>query len=142
MKRIVAQSMVYIDKMVSLIIFLTIFVLVFFALLEFYKLYAHFADLTAEKVLYTIALTVVFVKAYRMLRYYMRCHHISVKYIVEISIIAPAVELIFVPENRAFEINVLFAIFSVSMLVVYLLFYTTLTSVDEKWGRSGNEKGK
>ena len=52
---------------------------------------------------------------------------------VEIAIIAPIIELIFAPENRSLEINVLFAIFSISMLVVYSFFYKTLSEADHEW---------
>lgn len=120
------------DKLVSLVILLTIFVVIFFALFEFYKLYADFSHLTAERVLHTVALMVIFVKAYRLLLFYLKCHHIGVKYIVEIAIIAPAVELIFAPENRVFEVNLLFALFSIAMLVVYLVFYKTLVGIEEE----------
>lgn len=136
--QITVQKIVWFaDKLVSLIILLTIFVVIFFALFEFYRLYADFGDLTAERVLHTVALMVVFVKAYRLLLYYLKCHHIGVKYIVEIAIIAPAVELIFAPENRVFEINLLFAMFSVAMLVVYLVFYKRLRDIDAKWEEKG-----
>ncbi len=132
MKRSIATIVGFTDKMISLIILLTIFIVIFFSGLEFYKLYVHFSDIQAEDVLHSIALTIVFVKAYRMLLYYLRCHHISVKYIVEISIIAPAVELIFASENRPFEINVLFAFFSVAMLLIYLIFYKQIDSLNDE----------
>lgn len=135
---IISKITEYTDTLMSVIILATIFVVIFFSLLEFYKLYIDFPNLTAEKVLHTIALTIVFVKAYRMLLYYMRYHHISVKYIVEISIIAPAVELIFASENQPLEINILFALFSIGMLVVYLAFFKTLAIVDKAWIESDN----
>lgn len=133
MKKILSRIILFTDKLVSLIILATIFVVIFFAIFEFYRLYADFSKLTAERVLHVIALTIVFVKAYRTLLYYMQSHHVSVKYIVEISIIAPTIELIFAPENRSFEINALFAVFSVSMLIVYAFFYKTLSGADKEW---------
>jgi uncharacterized membrane protein (DUF373 family) len=132
MKKSISAIIDFTDKMISLIILLTIFIVIFFSGFEFYKLYVHFSDIQAEDVLHAIALTIVFVKAYRMLLYYLRCHHISVKYIVEISIIAPAVELIFAAENRALEINILFAFFSIAMLVVYLIFYKQIDSLNDE----------
>lgn len=137
-EKIIPRIVAYTDNLMSIIILATIFVLIFFSLFEFYKLYVDFARLTAERVLHTIALTIVFVKAYRTLLYYMQCHHVSVKYIVEIAIIAPTIELIFAPENRSFEINILFATFSAVMLVIYLLFFKTLSQADKEWTSDTN----
>lgn len=121
------------DALISIIIVATIFVVIFFSILEFYKLYlAELGSLTAEEVLYTVSLTVIFVKAYKMLQYYLDHHHISVKYIVEISIIAPVVEIIFAPDARSLSMNILFAVISIAMLIVYLVFYDKLARVDEK----------
>ena len=139
MRKFLSKIILFTDKLVSLIILATIFVVIFFALFEFYKLYADFSKLTAERVLHVIALTIVFVKAYRTLLDYMHSHHVSVKYIVEISIIAPAIELIFAPENRSFEINALFAVFSIGMLVAYAFFYKTLSEADKEWSADTHE---
>jgi uncharacterized membrane protein (DUF373 family) len=130
MNKITTTIIWFTDKMVSLVILATIFVVLFFAMFEFYKLYTRFGNITSENVLHVVALTVVFVKAYRMLISYLQCHHVSVKYIVEISIIAPTVDLIFAWENRPIEINILFAAFSISMLIVYALFYKRIDSLD------------
>lgn len=120
------------DKVMSFIILATIFVVIFFAVFEFWKLYMDFPKIRAEDALHTVALSVVFVKAYRMLLYYLRCHHISIKYVVEISIVAPAIELIFDSSTRPIEINILFAFFSVAMLIVYIVFYKKLDSLEEE----------
>jgi len=140
MRKSVAFLVGLTDRTMSLIILATIFVVIFFAAFEFYKLYANFENISSEDVLHAVALTIVFVKAYRMLLYYLQCHHISVKYIVEISIIAPAVDLIFAWANRPVEINIIFAIFSVSMLVVYLLFFKKLSSLNESCLHGEGEK--
>ena len=132
MKKSTSIIIGFTDKIMSLIILTTIFIVLFFAIFEFWKIYVHFGEIKPEDVLHTTALTIVFVKAYRMLLYYLQCHHVSVKYIVEISIIAPAVDLIFAWGNRPFEINILFALFSVSMLIVYLAFYKRIDSLNDE----------
>jgi len=132
MRKSVSTIIGFTDKIMSLIILATIFIVLFFAVFEFWKIYVHFSEVNSEDVLHTIALTIVFVKAYRMLLYYLQCHYVSVKYIVEISIIAPAVDLIFAWGNRPFEINVLFALFSASMLIIYLVFYKRIDSLNDE----------
>lgn len=132
MRKSVQKIVFFTDKLVSLIILATIGVVLFFAVFEFWKLSMHFPDIRPENALHTVALSIVFVKAYRMLLYYLECHHISVKYIVEISIIAPAVELIFASSTRPIEINILFAFFSIAMLIIYLVFYKKLNSLENE----------
>lgn len=118
------------DVFIGIIIFATILAVIFFSTLEFYKLYAEFSLMTAERVLYTVSLTIIFVKAYSLLIYYLKCGYVSVKYIVEISIIAPAIEILFAPEKRPIELNILFAVFSVVMLIVYVKYHKTLAEIE------------
>lgn len=79
--------------------------------------------------LHTIAFTIVLVKAYKILVAYAETRHINIKYLVEIAIIAPTIELIFNSRNYSFEINALFAVFAFSNLIAYLFFYKTVKHV-------------
>lgn len=81
--------------------------------------------------LHTMAFTIVLVKAYKILITYAETRHINIKFMVEISIIGPTIELIFNSRNYPFEINVLFASFAFLNLIAYLFFYKTLKKVNE-----------
>jgi uncharacterized membrane protein (DUF373 family) len=82
------------------------------------------------QLLHTIAFTIVLVKAYKILIAYAETRHINVKYLVEIAIIAPTIELIFNSRSYALEINILFALFAFCNLVAYLFFYKTIKLVN------------
>lgn len=81
--------------------------------------------------LHTIAFTIVLVKAYKILIAYAETRHINIKYIAEISIIAPTIELIFNSRNYSLEVNTMFAVFAFCNLVAYLFFYKTIKIVSE-----------
>ncbi len=85
--------------------------------------------------LHTMAFTIVLVKAYKILVSYAETRNINIKFLVEISIIAPAIELIFNSRNYEFEINVLFATFAFLNLVAYLFFYKTLKTVSSDYDK-------
>ncbi len=82
-----------------------------------------------QSLLHTIAFTIVLVKAYKILIAYAESRHINVKYLMEIAIVAPTIELIFNSRNYSLEINGLFAIFAFANLLAYLFFYKTVKSV-------------
>ncbi len=79
--------------------------------------------------LHTIAFTIVLVKAYKILIAYAETRHINLKFLVEIAIIAPTIELIFNARAYSLEVNALFAVFAFVNLVAYLYFYHTLKTV-------------
>ena len=81
------------------------------------------------ELLHTIAFTIVLVKAYKILIAYAESSKINIKYLVEIAIIAPTIELIFNSRNYTLEINVLFAVFALGNLIAYLFFYKTIKLV-------------
>lgn len=81
--------------------------------------------------LHTIAFTIVLVKAYKILIAFAQTRHINIKFLVEISIIGPTIELIFNSKNYPIEVNMLFAAFAFVNLVAYLFFYKTLKKSSE-----------
>jgi len=83
--------------------------------------------------LHTIAFTIVLVKAYKILISYAQTRHINIKFLIEISIIAPTIELIFNSRNYELEVNALFALFAFLNLVAYLFFYKTLKTVSSDY---------
>lgn len=83
--------------------------------------------------LHTIAFTIVLVKAYKILISYAQTKTVNIKFLVEISIIGPTIELIFNSRNYLFEVNMLFAAFAFLNLVAYLYFYKTLNKVNDDY---------
>jgi len=65
----------------------------------------------------------ILIKAYRILVSYLKTHHISVEYIVEISIIASAIELLFAADTHNVYTQAIFAVFGLSNLIIYLYFF-------------------
>ena len=85
--------------------------------------------------LHTIAFTIVLVKAYKILIAFADTRHINLKFLVEIAIIAPTIELIFNTGAYELETRVLFAAFAVINLITYLFFYKTLKQVSDDYIR-------
>jgi hypothetical protein len=83
--------------------------------------------------LHTIAFTIVLVKAYKILIAYAETRHINLKFLVEIAIIAPTIELLFNPKHYTFPVMILMAAFAFANLVAYLYFYTTLKTVSRDY---------
>jgi uncharacterized membrane protein (DUF373 family) len=81
------------------------------------------------ELLHTIAFTIVLVKAYKILIAYAETRHINIKFLVEIAIIAPTIELIFNARSYSIEVMMLFAGFAFCNLVAYLFFYQTIKTV-------------
>lgn len=83
--------------------------------------------------LHTIAFTIVLVKAYKILISYAQKRHVSIKYLVEIAIIAPTIEIVFNSQKYPIEFNILFAIFAFVNLIAYLHFYATIKHVSNDY---------
>lgn len=94
-----------------------------------------------KNLLHTIAFTIVLVKAYKILIAFAETRHINLKFLVEIAIIAPTIELIFNADSYEFEAQALFAAFAVVNLTVYLFFYKTLKKVSDDYIKEW-EQGK
>lgn len=85
------------------------------------------------ELLHTIAFTIVLVKAYKILIAYAETRHINLKFLVEIAIIAPTIELIFNPKSYEYEAMILMAGFAFANLVAYLFFYQTMRAVSRDY---------
>jgi len=82
-----------------------------------------FMDQHSKRALHAIAEVLILIKAYRILVSYLKTHHISVEYIVEISIIASAIELLFAADTHSVYTQAIFAVFGLSNLIIYLYFF-------------------
>jgi uncharacterized membrane protein (DUF373 family) len=89
--------------------------------------------------LHTIAFTIVLVKAYKILIAYAQTRHINIKYLIEISIIAPIIEIIFNSRTYALEVIAVFGLFAFFNMVAYLFFYKTIKEVSKDYDKMCTE---
>jgi len=80
-------------------------------------------------ILHFIAFSIVLIKAYRVLISYAKTQHINIKYLVEISIIAPAIEILFKSHSYTFETLALFAVFGFANLFLYVWKYDSFKQI-------------
>lgn len=73
--------------------------------------------------LHNIAVLLILMKAYRILVEYMRYHHIDIKYMVEIGIIACILELLFNSTGYSEGMQMILAGMAISFLAVYAFKY-------------------
>jgi len=90
------------------------------------------------RVIHAIAFTIVLIKAYKILIAYAETQHINIKFLVEIAIIGPTIELLFNSQRYDFYTNLLFAGFAFANLAIYLYFYSTLKRVSSDYMRENN----
>ena len=76
--------------------------------------------------LHNIAILLILMKAYRILVEYMRHHHIDIKFMVEITIIACVLELLFNYDKYTGHMQLLLAGMAVTFAALYAFKYDTL----------------
>lgn len=89
-------------------------------------------DALEDHLLHTIAFSIILVKAYMILVSYAKYKHVSIKYIVEISIIACAIEIIFNAGNYEFVNLVTLWSFWIINLIIYMFFYSKFESMEDE----------
>ncbi len=72
-----------------------------------------------ENLLNNITFILILVKWFKILESYAKFHHISIKDLVEISIIALIMEVVFNFWVHTISINILFSVVGIALLVVY-----------------------
>ena len=75
-----------------------------------------------EEILSVITIILVLVKSFKILVWYSKHHHIAIKDLVEIAIIALLMEVVFNFWIHSMAINWLFAVFWTALLIVYAIF--------------------
>lgn len=75
-----------------------------------------------EEVLSVVTIILVLVKAFKILISYSKHHHIEIKPLVEIAIIALLMEVVFNFWAHSMPINWLFAVFWLGLLIIYAAF--------------------
>jgi len=76
----------------------------------------------AEDILNVVTFLLVLVKSFKILVSYSRYHHIQIRDLVEISIIALLMEVVFNFWIHSMWINILFSILGVALVIVYVTF--------------------
>lgn len=84
-----------------------------------------------KNVLHTIAFTIILIKAYMVLMSYAKTKHLNPKFLLEIGIIAPIIELVFNITGYEPWMAIFMGSFAVSLTIIYLSFYTTLREVSD-----------
>ncbi len=75
-----------------------------------------------EEILSVVTIILVLVKSFKILVWYSKHHHIAIKDLVEIAIIALIMEVVFNFWVHSLAINWLFAVFGIGLLIVYAMF--------------------
>lgn len=75
-----------------------------------------------EEILSVVTIILVLVKSFKILVWYSKHHHIAIKDLVEIAIIALIMEVVFNFWVHSLAINWLFAVFGIALLVIYAVF--------------------
>ncbi len=97
---------------------------------------SHLGDMTAkwiaeawdmwikltEEILSVVTIILVLVKSFKILVEYSKHHHIQIRDLVEIAIIALLMEVVFNFSIHSMAINWLFAVFGATLLVIYAMF--------------------
>lgn len=76
-----------------------------------------------EEAIHTVPITIILIKAYKLLLEYAKTQHVNIKYVLEIAITAPVVEIIFNFHGYSIQELTFLGIFMVITAVIYLYFY-------------------
>ena len=128
------------DKIVSIIILLVAIRLVIYIATSFgvtlYGIYNSGLWLANhdKEILHQIVYMIILVKAYKILIFYAKYHHIHIKYITELMIISCFIEFIFHFQTMELYSLILLAVSGISTLIVYIKYFEKLktTSIHEK----------
>ena len=133
MRLFVSGSMYILMFIVAVFIFYKTIVLFFFVFAAIFVHISEFSHLSyewlsktsslgirlAEQVLNIITFILVLVKSFNILVEYSKHQHIAIKDLVEISIIALLMEVVFNFGIHSMPINILFAVFWIALLIIY-----------------------
>ena len=131
--RIIAKKIIGLtDYLFSFLIFCTIVALIIYSILTILNLFKDVIEGEVVNIVHNIAFMIVLMKAYKILTFYLQSHNLSIKYLVQISIIAPAIEVIFAADAQPLSLTILFSVYSLASLLVYLIFYQRLQEIQSE----------
>ena len=133
LRKIMSNLVICIGFVMSVMALLIIIALLIFMSFEIFDI-LRFSILAPKtrNMLHDVALMLVMLKAIKILLFYISTHRVGIKYLVEISIIAPAIEIIFAPDRHVWWLLVVFSFFSIANLIIYLVFYTRIKELDQE----------
>lgn len=135
------RSVPFLNACISFVAFVTALTLVLYMLIAFVTGVYDVAILMLDTVLlspverqsilnglnaeflHNIAILLILMKAYRILVEYMRYHHIDIKFMMEITIIACVLELLFNYEKYSEHMQLVLAAVAVSFVAIYAFRY-------------------
>lgn len=116
------------DTLFTFFILCSIIALIIFSSLTVLSLFIGlFKHNTPVNMIHNVVYIIVLLKAYKILTFYLESHNLSLQYLVQISIIAPAIEVIFASESQSIWTNILFAAYSLVNLYIYIHFRKELS---------------
>lgn len=118
------------DSVFTILIFLSIVALILYGTRTVWQMLVDVVDEANINIIHNVVYIVVLLKAYKILTSYLESHNLSINYLVQIAIIAPAIEVIFATSAQPLATNIMLAVFSIINLVIYLYFYQDLKSMD------------
>lgn len=86
-----------------------------------------------DGVIHAVPITIILIKAYKVLIEYAKTQHVNVKYVLEIAITAPVVEIIFNFTGYDHVQLIFMGAFTVAMSLIYLIFYPTIKQVEQDY---------
>ncbi len=125
-------SITWLDRFFSLVVFLVILILASYTAIVLWigsqEIFIQlFSGIDGEerqlRIMHAVARTIIVLKAYRILVSYLRTHHVTVKYMLEIAFVACVVELFFAYDLHDIETKIVFAVFGLVGVALYLYFY-------------------
>jgi len=117
------------DAIVSFLILVVLIAFLFFMAAKALEIGLNVFNFNFEHIVHEVIYFIVFVKVYKIVSSYFQYHHINVKYILEISIIAPMIEVIFMTGEKSWWVTSVFVVFSILSLLLYLIFYEKIQTM-------------
>jgi uncharacterized membrane protein (DUF373 family) len=110
-----------------LLTFTVLLMLLMYSGIFVFELSLKVLDHSVIAILHDIAFFVVLLKAYKVLYSYLEHGSVAIKYIVEISIVAPLIEVIFAFDKHPFFISIFLGIFGLAALIIYSLLFDRIS---------------
>lgn len=88
-----------------------------------------------EEAIHTVPITIILVKAYKLLLEYAKTQHVNIKYVLEIAITAPVVEIIFNFTGYDMPQLIFMGAFMIIVTIIYLFFYPRIKEGEIDYSR-------
>ncbi len=126
----IEQITKYTDFVFTIVIMITILALIIYSVRMGLNLLLTSFEPDFNNIIHNIAYIIVLLKAYKIMVFYFKYQNLSIKYLVQIAIIAPAIEVIFAINDQSLWVNILYACFSLANLLIYIIYYKELDKFD------------